>query len=363
MRFFMEVLYFYEFRGIIDKNRQNTVDSGCQRTPLAHRLYFAQNTGLFHSLRFGVRENYSSYNASNMGSQYKQEVLNMNKLMESTGRFIAETKKDKYSPILIIVLIVIIIAMIPHNLGYTNLENENKELHSSLSETASKLEKLNETQEQTQEKLVSSEQKVQLLTESTNALKEQVSGLNAEKEELNNKLEELLNVRDAVPVVTKTMLEESISSASELVTKRYMYRNAKQQTDSKEWIMGWTMPFSSTELLAVYDGTITASIDLREVKFGINESAKTITVTMPKSKIFDHNIPTETINVLEVKNNLLNSISFNDYNQFIAAEKPEMEQRAIDQGLLTEADKEAKAIIEAFLKTVPGIDQYKLIFQ
>ena len=76
-----------------------------------------------------------------------------------------------------------------------------------------------------------------------------------------------------------------------------------------------------------------------------------------------HNIPQETINVLEVKNNLFNQTTFNDYNKFISAEKSVMEQIAIDQGLLTQADEEAKNIIEAFLKTVPGIDQYKLVFK
>ena len=48
--------------------------------------------------------------------------------------------------------------------------------------------------------------------------------------------------------------------------------------------------------------------------------------------------------------------------KFIAAEKPEMEQVAKNQGLLSEADKEAKAIIKAFLEKVPGMDGYTIKF-
>lgn len=84
---------------------------------------------------------------------------------------------------------------------------------------------------------------------------------------------------------------------------------------------------------------------------------------MPKSKILDHNIPQETINVLQVKNNLFNSVSFNDYNRFISSEKDVMAETAIGQGILTEADEEAKSIMEAFLNNIPGIDQYKLVFK
>lgn len=207
------------------------------------------------------------------------------------------------------------------------------------------------------------QKQLELYKESTNALTQQVAGLNATKEDLNNQLEELLNVKESTPVITRDILEEQVSSLSELVTKKYMYRNASRQESDKTWLWGWTMPFSDISLLATYDGVITTSIDLKGVKFNVNEATKTITVTIPTSKIFDHNIPQETINVLEVKNNLFNQTTFNDYNKFISAEKSVMEQIAIDQGLLTQADEEAKNIIEAFLKTVPGIDQYKLVFK
>lgn len=203
---------------------------------------------------------------------------------------------------------------------------------------------------------------LEVYKKSTNALTQQVAGLNATKENLNNQLEELLNVQETVPVITRDILEEQIGSLSELVTKKYMYRNATRQENDKTWLWGWTMPFSDTSLLAMYDGVITASIDLKEIKFNVNEDSKIITITMPASKIFDHNIPQETINVVEVKNNLFNKITFNDYNKFISAEKVTMEQKAIEQGLLIDAKKEAKILIEAFIKNIPGADQYKIVF-
>lgn len=261
--------------------------------------------------------------------------------------------KRKLLGIIIFVLICVgTVLTVQRAADYGRLKKENSEM-------AGKLVELNNVQEQ----LTYAEQQVQLYKESTNALTQQVSELNAIKENLTNQVEELLNVQETIPVVTRNVLEEQISSLSELVTKKYMYRNASRQESDKTWLWGWTMPFSDISLLATYDGVITTSIDLKGVKFNVNEATKTITVTIPTSKIFDHNIPQETINVLEVKNNLFNQTTFNDYNKFISAEKSVMEQIAIDQGLLTQADEEAKNIIEAFLKTVPGIDQYKLVFK
>ena len=243
--------------------------------------------------------------------------------------------------IVLIVLILVIIRIWDHSA----LSRKNREL------------------EEVQAQLTASEQEVRLLKQSANALKEQVSGLNAEKEDLNSKLEDLLNIQQAAPAIDRSTLEEGISSLSELVTKKYWYRNSTHQEEAKEWLWGTQMPFSNTEFVAMYDGYITAGIDLKKVKFDVNEETGTITVTMPKSEIFDHNIPQETINVLVAKDNLFNSISFNDYNRFISGEKEVMEETAIGKGILEEADKEARSILDAFLKTIPGVDRYKIVFQ
>lgn len=273
-----------------------------------------------------------------------------------------KTKRKTISRIVLVVLVVVLCAAamltVQRARNYNDVKEQNDELKKTISEMEKKLEKLDELQE----KLTYSEEQVQLYKESTNALIQQVSKLSAEKEDLKNKLEELLKIQPSVPVITRAVLEEQVTALSELVTTKYMYRNATRKEADKTWLWGWTLPFSDVSLLATYDGTITTSIDLKEVKFDVNEPSKTITVSMPDSKIFEHNIPQATINVLEVKNNLLNKITFNDYNKFIAAEKIEMEKVAKEQGLFAQADDNAKKVLEAFLKTVPGIDAYTLKF-
>lgn len=170
-------------------------------------------------------------------------------------------------------------------------------------------------------------------------------------------------IQDAAPVITQDQLEEQLSSIRELVTRQYVYTNAARREQNQTWFFGWDRPFSEKSLLATYDGVIKAGIDLGEVTIDVDEEARTITVTLPPSRITDNNIPQETINVLEVKDGLFNKVTFDDYNDLITEEKQVMEEKAVDMGLLADADSEARAIIKAFLDLIPGMDTYKLIVQ
>lgn len=186
------------------------------------------------------------------------------------------------------------------------------------------------------------------------------AALEAKQREQESKIEELLAIADAEPVITTGQIEEQINSVKELVVKEYIYRNAARREANKTWLWGWTMPFSDTSLLVIYDGAIKYGIDLNKVVVAVNEDSRAITVTLPDSKVISHEIPQESIQVLEVKNNLFNEVTFDDYNTFIAEEKTVMEDAAAGRGLPEQANAEAKAVIRDALNLLPGMDAYQL---
>ena len=155
-----------------------------------------------------------------------------------------------------------------------------------------------------------------------------------------------------------------LNSLQELVTQEYIYTNSDRSQSYAKWIFDWKRPFSDTSILVTYDGRIKAGIEFDKIQVEVNEESRTITVTLPDSVVLDNNIPQETIQVLDVQNGLFNSVTFDDYNGFIADQKIIMKQKAIDQGLLEKADAEARKTIETFLSMMPEInteDGYKLI--
>ena len=197
--------------------------------------------------------------------------------------------------------------------------------------------------------LTEAEKRVKLLEDTAAALEAKNSENQTTIQSLRGQLEDILNIEEPDPVITSDQISEALTAASELVTQRYVYTNAARREASKTWLWGWTLPFSDTSLLVTYDGEIKAGIDFSE-----------ITVALPPSKVLNNDIPQETIQVLEVRNNLFNEVTFDDYNAFIAAGKPVMEEKAISMGLLTDADREAKAVIRAFLNAIPGMSTYTL---
>lgn len=208
--------------------------------------------------------------------------------------------------------------------------------------------------------LTQAEEKLELREDAQEALEAQKKEQDSLIRQLQGELEDLLNVQDQEPVITRDQVEEQLSSLRELVTQRYIYTNAARREDSKTWLMDWTLPFSESSLLVTYDGEIKAGIDFGAIRVDVDEPNRAITVTLPPSRVTDNTIPQESINVLTARDGLFNKISFEDYNQFIAAERPAMEERAVERGLLSEADREAREAVRALLELIPGMDTYKL---
>lgn len=168
-------------------------------------------------------------------------------------------------------------------------------------------------------------------------------------------------IKDNVPVITSETLKEKLSQVCDLVTEQYAYHNADKLEQDQSWLFGWKRPFSTKSVLVTYDGIIKAGVDLSRVVPEVDEEKRTVTVTLPASRITDNNIPQESIEVLEIKNGLFNKVTIEDYNEFISQQKVVMQERAIEQGILDEADKNAQNVVRALLSAIPGMGEYTLI--
>ena len=71
----------------------------------------------------------------------------------------------------------------------------------------------------------------------------------------------------------------------------------------------------------------------------------------------------ESIKILDEKNAVFNPIKLNDYTSFAADRKKINENRALEKGILLEADTNAKKLITEILNAVPQIkDEYTITF-
>lgn len=170
-------------------------------------------------------------------------------------------------------------------------------------------------------------------------------------------------IHEAEPVITSRQISEEMNSLRELVTKEYLYTNAdKYENRNQVSIRNWDIdiPLTGKSFLLAYDGRIKAGVDLSRAEIQVDGERRSVTVTLPASEILSHVIFEDQIRVFDEKDSLFNKITIDNYNEFVAEQKAVMEQKAVDMGLLTEADREARSSVNAFLNMMPGMDSYWL---
>ncbi len=166
----------------------------------------------------------------------------------------------------------------------------------------------------------------------------------------------------APAVITSDLLGKQLRSVQELTTVAYYYTNMGRFENQVDFY-GWKVPFTTKSFIISYDGVIKAGVDLADVSIQVNEDIKTITVTLPGSKILSHEIPEDTLEVFDENDNIFNRITIEDYAGFTKDQKELMEQRAIDNGLFTGADEKAQTAVTAFLSLLPEMEAYTLTIQ
>ncbi len=174
-------------------------------------------------------------------------------------------------------------------------------------------------------------------------LKQQVS-------ELKRQLEEEPVLWDDMPTeeITIKLIKSKIQDVGELVTTEYLYTDAGKFEDLKK-IFGVSIPFTTKSFIAKWDGIIKAGVKVDDITIEINDEKKEILIYLPEAEISSHEIVSDSIETLDEKDGLFNSLDVKDVRKFDAANKESMEKRAIENGILDKANENAKEIIEKFV--------------
>ena len=100
---------------------------------------------------------------------------------------------------------------------------------------------------------------------------------------------------------------------------------------------------------------IKAGVKLDLVTIEVKEDENKIIVSVPAAEILSYEIDSDSVEVLDEKNNIFNNITVDDKVKFDAATEDAMKQRAIENGLLEKAQKNAENILLRLLQADPAI--------
>ena len=105
-------------------------------------------------------------------------------------------------------------------------------------------------------------------------------------------------------------------------------------------------------------------IDLSETKVEVDNTNKTIKVTLPESKILSNELDMKSIKVYDEKNSIFNPVKVDDYAEFTQSGKENAEADAKESGVFEQSKEVAKKVITDLLNTTKEIkENYKIVFE
>lgn len=165
----------------------------------------------------------------------------------------------------------------------------------------------------------------------------------------------LLNTTDLISVKSNrdsetSLVQDKLIELSEWTTLRYEYSNViVSRTDKTLTVLGNDFNFAEAIKLIEYSGYLKAGTDMSKVELKYDEDTKKIYAKVPKSKILDNVVDTNSARVEDIKGNIFSDyppqIVFDEIN----ANKAELEKEKIAEGFLEEADRRIKQLLTSFL--------------
>ena len=164
-------------------------------------------------------------------------------------------------------------------------------------------------------------------------------------------------IQDDLALIGET-IESGLKQIGELNTAEYYFTRTETVEDSKKIDLTSIgidfiadIPLTSNSFTYSYDGSIKAGIDFAQIEVNVDKDAKVITVLIPKSRITGSEVDPDSYQFYEIKNNILNPISPEDYAVSFADLIHKEEERAVKEGLLDKADDNAMKILKNFVSS------------
>lgn len=195
---------------------------------------------------------------------------------------------------------------------------------------------------------------------------EEIERLKTEIQEQKEQIKELnespMVVSPVAPRINLEVIRSEISNIAELATTEYLFTDAAEFSDSKQ-IKNWNIPLTKKSFVLKWSGIIKAGVDLKNVAIDVDEDEKSIVVSVPSATILSYTVDSDSVEVLDEKDNIFNNITIDDKVKFDAKTENAMKQRAIENGLLEKAQKNAEDILKLLIQADAAVgDNYTIEF-
>ena len=153
-----------------------------------------------------------------------------------------------------------------------------------------------------------------------------------------------------------------LKDMGKLVTQAGYFTNVQSNTSTRQ-LFGMDIPFTTSKYIYSYDGVVKAGLDFAKLEVQVDDASRTVAVKMPAIEILDVNIDNDSLKIYDESQSIFTPLHISDVNEAQIELKKQVEQTAIDNGILEEAEKNAKTIISGFLSGTVDLKNYTVTFE
>ena len=172
------------------------------------------------------------------------------------------------------------------------------------------------------------------------------------------------DVNQLIPVekmITAEIIQDGLNDMGFLVTQEYYFTEVMSFSSVKQFF-GMDLPFTESNYLASYDGTILAGIDFTKIQVEKREEEKKILLTLPEATMQSVDVDPDSFVLYSEKDGLGNHISVKDYNRSLSELEKNAAQKALDRGVLEKANENAQQVVRNFVGGLVDLREYQLNF-
>ncbi|MBR4151009.1 MAG: DUF4230 domain-containing protein [Firmicutes bacterium] len=148
--------------------------------------------------------------------------------------------------------------------------------------------------------------------------------------------------------ITSEIIQDGLNNMGFLISQEYYFTEVVEYSSIKT-LLKINIPFTQSGYLISYDGIVEAGIDMTQAKVKKDDDQRTITITLPQPVIKSVSIDFDSFQVYSEKESIFNPITVEDYNNSLKELEATAREKAVERGVLEQAEKNARVVISGFI--------------
>lgn len=157
----------------------------------------------------------------------------------------------------------------------------------------------------------------------------------------------------------ESIIEGKVRRLGLVETVSTTYTHVSTMSESKQWF-GISIPGSSNTFVITVEGKITVGVDMSKATVSYDEEKGEYKVKLPRAQVMSNELDDDSWKYFDEKSDTFKSLSVDDTDDAYTQVESKEEEKAIDNGILDEAQRIAGALVISYLSGIDVVGDNKI---